>query len=274
MSGAFGLTVGVAVLMLLQSSLGLLYRSQYRDIEWIAATWLGNDWVTLIVALPLLVSGAVLAKQGSARVMLLWLGMLGYAVYNYAYYLFGAALNVFFPLYLGAVIAAALALILALCSIAPDELARGFNVHTPVRLIGGYFVFIGVSLASIWLAMWAAYVFTGRPTPVDPEAFKLVAALDTVLMVPALSIGGVLLWHRHAWGYVVSTIAGVQGSLYLWVLSINALIASSREFPLWCALAVMTSTVTAALLANAEHTLNQSTTTNDQPSTTSQFMEV
>jgi hypothetical protein len=31
--------------------------------------------------------------------VLLWLGAVGYAFYNYAFYLFGAALNAFFPLY-------------------------------------------------------------------------------------------------------------------------------------------------------------------------------
>src|SRR5687767_8519590 len=150
MSGAFRLTAAAAILMLLQSSLGLLYRGQYRDVDWIAATWLGNDWITLVVALPLL-AGAAFARQSSARARLLWLGALGYALYNYSYYLLGAALNVFFPLYLGGVITTAVALILALSTILPAELARGFNVHTPVRLIGGYFVFIGISLSAIWL---------------------------------------------------------------------------------------------------------------------------
>src|SRR5688572_6377085 len=134
MRAAFGLTVSVAILMLLQSSLGLLYSGQYRDVEWIASTWQGNDWVTLVIALPILAAGATLARRSSARGLLLWLGALGYALYNYAYYLFGAALNVFFPLYLGAVIAAALALILVLSSIAPAELAHVFNASTPVRL--------------------------------------------------------------------------------------------------------------------------------------------
>jgi hypothetical protein len=252
MATAYTLTGAVAVLMLLQSSLGLLYRHHYRDVEWIAATWLGNDWITLVVALPLLAVGAVLARRGSPRGQLLWLGTLGYALYNYFYYLLGAALNVFFPLYLGAVIAAALALILALSSTAAVTVARRFNAGTPVRLIGGYFAFVGISLASIWLAVWGAYVFTGRPTPVETEAFKLVAALDTVLMVPLLVIGGGLLWRRQAWGYVVSAIGGVQGSLYLLVLSLNSLIAASSELPLWSALAVTMTAATALLLANTE----------------------
>jgi hypothetical protein len=236
-------------------------------VEWIAATWLGNDWVTLVVALPLLAIGAIGTRRGSARGVLLWLGTLGYAVYNYAYYLLGAALNAFFPIYLGAVITAALALILGLSRIAPSELARLVTTRTPVRIIGGFFAFVGLSLASIWLMIWAAYIFAARPTPVDTEAFKLVAALDTALMTPALAIGGTLLWRQHPWGYVVSAIAGVQGSLYLLVLSLNSLMAASSEFPLWCTLAAMTSAATAALVANVKPFKHQ-------PLTTNHFVEV
>ena len=69
----------------------------------------------------------------------------------------------------------------------------------PVRLVGGYFVFVGISLAATWLAVWAAYAFAGRPTPGrDRSVSELVAALDTILMVPALAIGGVLLWRHNA----------------------------------------------------------------------------
>ena len=56
MKAACKLTTAVGGLMLVQSALGLLFREQYRDVEWIAATWFGNDWATLAIALPLLAS--------------------------------------------------------------------------------------------------------------------------------------------------------------------------------------------------------------------------
>ena len=104
MKAACKLTTAVGGLMLVQSALGLLFREQYRDVEWIAATWFGNDWATLVIALPLLAAGLTWTRRGSVRALLLWLGTLAYAVYNYAYYLFGAALNAFFPLYAAALI--------------------------------------------------------------------------------------------------------------------------------------------------------------------------
>jgi hypothetical protein len=92
--------------------------------------------------------------------------------------------------------------------------ARSFRHETPVRLIGGYLIFVAVGLAIVWLGMWGAYAFAGRPTPIEPEAFKVVAALDLSFMVPMLTVGGVLLWRRRAWGYVIATIAAIQDALY------------------------------------------------------------
>jgi hypothetical protein len=54
------LTAALAALMAVQSVLGLLFQRQYRDVKWIKATWFGNDWVTLVAAVPLLVVALVL----------------------------------------------------------------------------------------------------------------------------------------------------------------------------------------------------------------------
>jgi hypothetical protein len=80
------LSAALAALMVVQSGLGLLFQGQYRDVEWIKATWFGNDWVTLLFAVPLLVVALLIARGGSVPSLLLWLGLIGYGVYNYAYY--------------------------------------------------------------------------------------------------------------------------------------------------------------------------------------------
>jgi hypothetical protein len=93
------LTSLLMALMFAQALLGLLLPDQYKDAEWIRVTWYGNDWITILGAVPLLWIGIRTAARGSVRGLLLTLGMVAYSVYNYAFYLFGAALNVFFPLY-------------------------------------------------------------------------------------------------------------------------------------------------------------------------------
>lgn len=253
------LTFTLAALMATQSLTGLVAPAQYRDAEWIRATWYGNDWLTLIVAVPLLLTSSIVAGRGSARAFLLWAGAVGYAVYNYAFYLLGAALNAFFPLYVASVVLAAAILILTLGRLDASAIAPRTRPVAPLPVVAGSFIVIGVGLAVVWTAMWAAYVFAGRPTPVDPDAFRLVAALDLSMMVPALVSGGVLLWRRRPWGLVLAAIAGVQGSLYLAVLSANSLIALQRglasspgELAIWAPLAAVTVIVTSLLVTSVE----------------------
>lgn len=243
--------------MLAQSTLGLLMPGLYRDVEWIAATWWGNDGVTLIVGVPLFVAGLVGAGRRSVRGLLLWLGVMAYACYNYAFYLFGAALNAFFLLYVAATVLAAGTIIVALAHLDIAALTRGFRAGTPVRLIGGALASIGSGLATVWVAMWAAYVFAGRPTPVEPEAFQVVAALDLAVMVPALTLGGVLLWQRRPWGYLIATMASIQGALYLLVLTVNSAVAILRglvpapgELPIWGPLMACTTIIAVTLLGS------------------------
>jgi hypothetical protein len=251
------LTMVLAGLMAAQAVTGIAAPGEYRDAAWITATWFGNDWLTFAIAVPLLLAGLAGARRGSPRAFLLWAGCVGYAVYNYAFYLLGAALNVFFPLYVTALVLASVILIVSLGTREPSSIDFALRPVVPLRFLAGVFIAIGGGLAVVWIAIWAAYVFAGRPTPVDPEVFRLVAALDLSLMVPALVSGGVLLWQRRRWGTVLASIAGVQGSLYLAVLSLNSVIAIRRglatapgELVTWAPLFAVTVTVTALLLSS------------------------
>ena len=69
----YGAAVALSALMGLQSLLGLVFPHAYRDAEWIRATWYGNDWVTLLLGVPVLTIAVLTAARGSARGQLVWL---------------------------------------------------------------------------------------------------------------------------------------------------------------------------------------------------------
>jgi hypothetical protein len=196
------------------------------------------------------------------RGRLVVLGIAAYAIYNYAFYLFGAALNAFFPLYAACLLLGVATLGLGASRYDLTRLASSFAAWTPVRLIGGYLAGVAAGLTVVWLGMWGAYAFAGRPTPIEPEAFKVVAALDLCLMVPALACGGVMLWRRRPAGYLVATVAAIQGALYLLVLSVNAAIAIRRgvaaapgELPIWAPLTLFTTFAAVVLVCSAACTV-------------------
>jgi hypothetical protein len=240
--------------MVVQSALGLAF-NPYRDIDWIALGWLGNDGVTLFLVCPVLAAALSGSRFGAPRWQLTRLGLLGYAVYNYAFYMLGASLNTMFPLYVALFAAAVIALVSELSAARVVHLAGSYSPRTPVRILGGYLAAVAICLSAVWIGMWALHVFAGRPAPGSPEVFRLVAALDLGIMVPALSIGGVLLWLRKPMGYVLASIAGIQAALYLFVLSVNSALGIHRgltkwpgELPIWAPLCASTAACALVLL--------------------------
>ena len=93
------LTILIAVLDLVASAGGLFFDNLYRDNAFVTAVWRGNDVVTLLVAVPLLMIAFLLTKRGAKQALLIWLGLLDVILYAYAFYLFAAAFNWFFLIY-------------------------------------------------------------------------------------------------------------------------------------------------------------------------------
>jgi hypothetical protein len=89
------LSICIAILAAIAALGGLLLPGLYRDNPFVTAVWKGNDLVTLAVAVPLLAAAMVFSMRGSVRAFLIWMGMLDFMLYNYAFYLFAAAFNWF-----------------------------------------------------------------------------------------------------------------------------------------------------------------------------------
>ena len=64
------------MLAVVASAGGLLLKGIYRDNAFVTTTWLGNDAVTLFLAVPILVIALIFSARGSQRAQLVWLGAL------------------------------------------------------------------------------------------------------------------------------------------------------------------------------------------------------
>lgn len=244
-----------AALMALASALGLLFPGLYRDPDWVMAAWFGNDVVTLMVAVPLLVAGLVMSRRGSRTGELLVYASFAYAIYGYAYYLFGASLNALLPVYVALVVVPLLGLAVGLGTLDAAALASEFGARTPRRLAAGYMVFIGAGLGMAWLAQWAAYVFGGTEPSVGVDAFGTIAALDLSLIIPFMVLGGVLLWRGRPWGYVLGAIYTVKGASYTLALTAGSVVGAARgvegtleQIPIWGAMSVLGAVAAVTLL--------------------------
>jgi hypothetical protein len=253
------LSILIAILATIASAGGLLLDDLYHDNAFVTITWLGNDAVTLFLAVPILVLALIFSARGSYRAQLVWVGMLDYMLYNYAFYLFGAAFNAFFLIYVALVDLSIFALIFGLASLDVNQISRQFRPKTPVKWIGGYFLFVALGLSAVYLMQSLGFIFTGQLPDIIVKSghpTSIVFALDLTLLVPWLVLGALWLIRRKPWGFVIAGALGVKGPLYTLILSVNTVLVmraglgSAAELPLWVTLTVLGLIFSALLYGN------------------------
>jgi hypothetical protein len=212
---AFTATLLVAVLMATVSVIALVFGSAaLYGLDPTAATgvtsatagllipgFLGQDVFNLVVALPLLLGSLWAAHRGSRVGLLLWPGVLFYAIYTYTHYLIAAPLNAMFLAYVSIVSLSAFTAIGLVASIDREQVREGFGGAVPARVVGG--ILIGLALMTLAQDGGGSVGAIVSGTHVDPGARGIWVA-DLTLEVPVMLLGGVLLWGRCALGYLAA----------------------------------------------------------------------
>lgn len=220
----FTLSWLIVILAIMATLGGLLMPGLYRDTDIIKTSWLGNDLLTLLLVVPMFIFAMIWSKHGSYRAQLVWVGLLLYMLYNYAFYLFGSAFNAFFLLYVALFTLSMYALFLTLYQLNITEVRRAFREDTPVRWISVFLAFLALPLLVVEGGQSINFIFTGK----EPEAPSLIFALDLSFVVPGMLLAAVLLWQRRAWGYVLAAMMLVKGFTYGLVLVVNTAIITAK----------------------------------------------
>ena len=204
----------VAVLIAVVSATGLLFGSAglygpdpkravgvtEAEAGLLVPGFLALDTYNLVVGLPILLASLWLAYRGSLIGLLLWPGALFYMVYTYALYLVGAPFSVLFLSYVALVAVSASTMIGIVASIDGEQVRQRLAGGVPARTIGG--ILIGLAVLTLAQdASGAVATALAGGAPLDPLA-RHVWIADLALEVPAMLIGGVLLWRHQTLGYV------------------------------------------------------------------------
>lgn len=253
------LSIIVLILAAAASAGGLMLPGLYRDNALVAAAMRGNDLITLVIAVPLMILSLIQVQRGSVRAVLVWMGLLFYMVYNYIFYLYGTAFNPFFLLYAALIPLSILALVAALPRIDAPATQQAFSRRTPVRRISAWMVFFAVMLGGMWIAMSLAALAAGQVPGVCLQTGHptcVVFATDLSLLVPGLLAAAVMLWKRQVWGGPFAAIMLVKANTYgLALLTMGVFgIIEAGEYdpftPLWVFLTAGCLVATWFLFAN------------------------
>ena len=167
----------------------------------------GQDIVTLIVGIPLLITAIVLTRKGSLRGRLLLTGALGYFLYTYASMCFLTAFNSLFLVYVTLFSLSLFGFILALSGLNPAEVISHVSDRFPRRTIATYFIIVAAFLALAWLGLVGPPMLKGTPPAGLESAITMVIqSMDLGVIVPTSAITAYLLLKKRPWGYTLSTV--------------------------------------------------------------------
>jgi len=207
---ALCLSFPLAVLLAAAAFGGLFLPATYaRETRLIAAQNIGGDALNLIVIVPGLLVGAMLALRGSVRARLVWTSILVYLLYDFLYYALAVHFNSLFLAYCGVLGLSFYALAGTLPSLSVSEIARRYGPRFPVKATVVVLLLMALGTVFHWLNEIVPTVLTGQ----EPQAVRnsgLVtepaAVLDLAFMAPASLAGAILLLRRKPMGFVLGQV--------------------------------------------------------------------
>ena len=223
----------VCVFTTLISFMGIFMNDFYRDNDLIKSVWRGNDVITLFIALPLLLfSMRQVLKNPSKHIKLLfvWMGCLWYMIYNYVFYVYGAAFNIFFLGYILIIVASTLGLLHGLLAIKKEipHIISENNLQRSYKGTSIFLLFFGTFIGGMWIALSASFLFTGVvPTAITQTDHPtgVVFASDLIFLVTPLILLSYYVSKKNIWAIILTPIILVKCSLYPLVLVVAGIFA-------------------------------------------------
>jgi hypothetical protein len=180
-----------------------------------AAQAIGQDYITLLVCVPLLLVATYLAARGALRWKLLQSGVLWYFAYTYLLMAFGGAYNPLFLVYVAIYSASVLAFLLSLHAVDVGSLPNMFSPHFARRTIAWLVIGFGALLGLLWLGrIVPALLGGGVPAGLESYSTLFVQAGDLGLVAPLAILSGALLLRRRPVGYLLASVLLVKGATF------------------------------------------------------------
>lgn len=188
---------------------------QYDSVASVVQTK-AQDFVTLLLGIPMLIIALIMSLKGQLRGRLLLAGTLGYFLYTYMSYSFLAMYNYMFLAYVLLMSASFFAFVLTLMSFDVQSLSRSFAEEFPARLIGGVLIFVAVGIALMWLGRIVPPLAAGsQPQGLEHYTTLVIQVMDLGFVVPAALVAGLLILKRKAFGFLLAPVIIIKSATLL-----------------------------------------------------------
>jgi hypothetical protein len=248
-----GLTLGSCLISITNNDI-------YEDGEWANAQWLGQDIVTLIIALPLLLISIIQGfKSENKKWFILNIGILLYFSYTYSFYVFAAKLTFLYLFHIPIYGLSVIGLVLSCIHIFSQK-SSFYLPQKGLRItIISYLSVIALMISFIWLSDIFSHLTNPEHKSDTPygEAPLIIYSLDLAIIIPLMLISAVLLYKRTNWGHIISGIILTKTSTLGFALMAMALSMYIQDLNtdsflilLWCVIGLIGTIITTVYLKN------------------------
>jgi hypothetical protein len=202
-------TITIAFLVVVTAVAGIFWPSKTYANETLysAAGAIGSDLVDLLLVVPVLLISGIKGYRGSVSAHLVWLGTLGYLLYNFVLYAFGVHFNALFLVYCATLSLCFYATIFSLQHISLEQIAQTYSPRAQRKTIAITFLVLVVATAVFDLAEVIPALLAGRIPPSVTQMnlpVSFVHALDLMFLLPGMCVTAFLLLRRKPSGYALA----------------------------------------------------------------------
>lgn len=195
-----------------------IYQHMSADV---AIQGVAQDYVTLFIAIPLLLISLIGYRKNSLKSRFLLAGTLGYFWVTFLFYTAMGMYNIMFLGYVSLLCFSSFGLIMMLLSFDVAQLEHHFTPKTPTKFVGGFLIFNALSIALLWLSIIVPPLIDGT---IYPEALQhyttlIVQGYDLGMLLPLAIVSGLLLIRRKPMGYLSATVYIVFLSILMTALT-------------------------------------------------------
>lgn len=206
-----------------------VYRHMSAEV---APQGIAQDYVTLFIAVPLMIYALILSVKGSHKGKVLLAGSYAYFLVTYLFYTVMAMYNALFLVYVVLMGAAFYGFILCMLSFDARKLYRVYKASTPYKLTGNSLLVIAMAIALLWLGVVLPPLVDGSVVPhgTDHYTTLIVQGLDLGILLPAAFISGWLWKRKHRYGLLLAPVYFVFLSILMTALTAKIIAMGSLGY--------------------------------------------
>jgi len=194
----------LVVLLAISSIAGFFYPAYVyaRETNYWRIQCEGQDAINLVFLLPSLLITTILVYRGYRRFIPLWAGALAYTLYTFIIYSFSVHFNGLFFFYCVILGLSFRLLFWYTRYITRESVADWFKNKPSVRVLGYYFILLGVAFYGLWIMqLLPAILGSTVPAVVRDSGLPTnpVHVLDISVCLPIIILTGIRLLQRKDW---------------------------------------------------------------------------